>query len=209
MGSRDDCTRSIASSFTARLLISCQHIASADPSDHPIIDPHYLDNETDMDVMVEGYKFNRRVCQSEPFRNYVLQELVPGPAIQSDAEIRGRSRHTRTVAVYCSRFAHRVHQEGCQVDMAYELFCCQGITGLMRSSADGCGSCSMLPHEKGGVVDSNLKVYGTKNLRVVDLSILPLEVSANTQCKPPVNVVAAFSLMQTFTAVVYGIAEQG
>ncbi|KLO19184.1 alcohol oxidase [Schizopora paradoxa] len=43
------------------------------------------------------------------------------------------------------------------------------------------GTASMLPREDGGVVDAKLKVYGTSNLRVVDLSILPLEVSCHTQ----------------------------
>ncbi|KAF8492466.1 GMC oxidoreductase [Gautieria morchelliformis] len=43
------------------------------------------------------------------------------------------------------------------------------------------GSCSMLPREKQGVVDPQLKVYGTQNLRIVDLSILPLHIAAHTQ----------------------------
>lgn len=43
------------------------------------------------------------------------------------------------------------------------------------------GTASMLSKEDGGVVDASLKVYGTSNLRVVDVSILPMEVSTHTQ----------------------------
>ncbi|KAF9073601.1 GMC oxidoreductase [Rhodocollybia butyracea] len=43
------------------------------------------------------------------------------------------------------------------------------------------GSLSMLPKDKNGVVDPKLKVYGTKNIRVVDLSIIPLQFAAHTQ----------------------------
>ena len=41
------------------------------------------------------------------------------------------------------------------------------------------GTCAMGPRKKGGVVDEKLKVYGTKNLRVVDASIFPLQVRGN------------------------------
>ncbi|KAH8822823.1 hypothetical protein DL96DRAFT_1671091 [Flagelloscypha sp. PMI_526] len=43
------------------------------------------------------------------------------------------------------------------------------------------GSCAMLPKNKGGVVSNKLKVYGTTGLRVVDLSILPLQITSHTQ----------------------------
>ncbi|KAJ7281447.1 alcohol oxidase [Mycena rebaudengoi] len=43
------------------------------------------------------------------------------------------------------------------------------------------GSCSMLPLADGGVVDNKLKVYHTTNIRVVDISILPLQIGAHLQ----------------------------
>ncbi|KAL1858857.1 hypothetical protein Daus18300_009855 [Diaporthe australafricana] len=41
------------------------------------------------------------------------------------------------------------------------------------------GSTAMLPRDLGGVVDSKLQVYGTKNLRVVDAGILPFEITSH------------------------------
>ncbi|EIW69326.1 hypothetical protein TREMEDRAFT_30858 [Tremella mesenterica DSM 1558] len=53
------------------------------------------------------------------------------------------------------------------------------------------GTCSMLPKDSGGVVDTTLTVYGTNNLRVMDASIMPLQISAHLM------------------ASTYGIAEKG
>jgi choline dehydrogenase-like flavoprotein len=39
----------------------------------------------------------------------------------------------------------------------------------------------MMPKELNGVVDSRLKVHGTKNLRIVDASIFPMETLGNIQ----------------------------
>lgn len=42
------------------------------------------------------------------------------------------------------------------------------------------GTCSMLPRD-GGVVSPELVVYGTANLRVIDMSISPLLPATHTQ----------------------------
>lgn len=41
------------------------------------------------------------------------------------------------------------------------------------------GTAAMLPREQGGVVNTELKVYGAKNLRVVDASIIPTQIAAH------------------------------
>ncbi|KAK7459587.1 hypothetical protein VKT23_009568 [Stygiomarasmius scandens] len=52
------------------------------------------------------------------------------------------------------------------------------------------GTAAMLPRAQNGVVDSDLKVYGTSNLRVVDASIFPIHIAAHP------------------TASLYGLAEK-
>ncbi|KAK7472909.1 hypothetical protein VKT23_001016 [Stygiomarasmius scandens] len=43
------------------------------------------------------------------------------------------------------------------------------------------GTASMLPLEEGGVVDEKCVVYGTENLRVIDASVIPIQLAAHTQ----------------------------
>ena len=41
------------------------------------------------------------------------------------------------------------------------------------------GTAAMMSEELGGVVDSSLKIYGTRNVRVVDASVMPFQVSGH------------------------------
>lgn len=73
-----------------------------------------------------------------------------------------------------------------QTDEDISLWLKKYLTTVHHTSS----TCSMLPRDKGGVVDPQLRVYGTEKLRVVDLSVVPLIPSAHPQ------------------SVVYAIAEQ-
>ncbi|KAG6890875.1 hypothetical protein C0992_012011 [Termitomyces sp. T32_za158] len=55
------------------------------------------------------------------------------------------------------------------------------IKDTLATSWHSLGTCSMLPKEKQGVVDPELKVHGAKNLRIADISIIPLQIAAHTQ----------------------------
>ena len=54
----------------------------------------------------------------------------------------------------------------------------------------------MLPREKHGVVDPDLKVYGTNNLRVVDLSVVPLHFASHPQCEYAIDSVHSHAILK-------------
>ncbi|THH20334.1 hypothetical protein EW146_g1022 [Bondarzewia mesenterica] len=130
------------------------HIDSADPYAQPSIDPHYFDEELDLETFVETVKFVRKLRTFPPFKDLIVDEVNPGPTVKTDDDIRA------------------------------------WLKKYMSTTFHTAGTASMLPKEKGGVVDPQLKVYGTENLRVVDLSVIPLLFAAHTQ------------------SVVYALAEQ-
>ena len=61
------------------------YINSSNPMDYPTIDPTYLTNPADAQILVAGLKLVRKIGQSAPFSS-VLTETWPGDDVQSDDE---------------------------------------------------------------------------------------------------------------------------
>jgi choline dehydrogenase len=69
-------------------------LRSADPMDHPAIFANYLATEEDRRAVREGVKMMRDVARQNALDPYRGDELNPGPAVQSDADIDAWIRRT-------------------------------------------------------------------------------------------------------------------
>jgi choline dehydrogenase len=70
------------------------HIASADPLVYPKIDPKYLDDPHDADVLMAGIKEVRRVAGFPAMAKLIVRETRPGPAAETDEQILDYIRET-------------------------------------------------------------------------------------------------------------------
>ncbi len=121
------------------------YINSSNPFDDPVIDPGYLSHSAgkspgtwnlklllslrlDLVMFREGLKLCRTLGNTAPLSSAMLQEISPGPSVQTDDD-------------WDTWLATTFGTE-------YHPSC----------------SCAMLPQNQGGVVDTNLKVYGLGTL---------------------------------------------
>jgi choline dehydrogenase len=61
-------------------------IKSPDPAAPPAIRYNYLATQNDRRVMVDGLKLVRRIVNTPPMRDYVVDEYLPGERVQTDEE---------------------------------------------------------------------------------------------------------------------------
>ncbi|KIJ37143.1 GMC oxidoreductase [Sphaerobolus stellatus SS14] len=144
-----------------------------DPTTYPALDANYFDHQIDLDIMVEAFKFGRDLANHEPLKKVVAREANPGPNVGTEADI---------ISMYDPLLLHTFLKSIPSLSEHIKDNLC-----TVWHTSD---TLPMLPEEDGGVVDPKLRVYGTSNIRVVDISIIPLQLSIHTQ------------------TIAYGIAEK-
>src|SRR5204862_4069374 len=73
-------------------------LASADPSEPPLIDPNFLAEREDVDRLVRGFKAMRRILAQPALAAHGARELTASASARSDAEIEAFIRgHADTI----------------------------------------------------------------------------------------------------------------
>lgn len=62
-------------------------LSSADPMDEPVIDPNYLDHDTDKAKALESIRTIRKILSQPAIRDLIAHERLPGDDAESDEEI--------------------------------------------------------------------------------------------------------------------------
>ena len=119
-------------------------------NDHPIIDANFLDHPDDIQTLVNGMKFLKELEGTDEFRRHDMK-LVP------DRLLCGNNYHL----------------------FSDDYFNCY-VREYVSTIYHPVSTCRMGPEGQNSVVDHRLRVHGMKKLRVVDASIMPKLVGANT-----------------------------
>jgi choline dehydrogenase len=117
-------------------------LRSANPREHPILEPNYLSTHEDVVDIRAAVRLTREIFEQQVFDEYRSDAISPAQSVQSDAEIDAWVRQ---------------HTES-----AYHPSC----TNRMGEGDNT-------------VVNSEARVHGLENLRIVDASIMPNIVSGN------------------------------
>ncbi|KAI7363642.1 alcohol oxidase, partial [Hortaea werneckii] len=145
------------------------HITGPDWEDIPHFETGFFTDELDILVHIWGYKKIREIMRRTNFYRGELELTHPQFPVGSKASLECHEKCPASEEVQ---------------DLAYDAEDDKAIEQYLRKNIGttwhSLGTCKMAPREEGGVVDAKLNVYGVQNLKVIDLSIPPGNVGANT-----------------------------
>jgi choline dehydrogenase len=62
-------------------------LRSADPAEHPVIDPHYLEEQADVRALLASLKLCRETGEAKALSEFRAREIAPGPDVRTDEEL--------------------------------------------------------------------------------------------------------------------------
>lgn len=68
------------------------HINSVDPLARPTLDLGMFKQQSDLEILVDGLRYVRKVAAQSPTAKILAKEVFPGPEVQTDEEIRAHLR---------------------------------------------------------------------------------------------------------------------
>jgi len=139
-------------------------ITSTNPFTKPKVNVNYFSVDYDLSVQIAGARLSRKILGSPPLNSLSVGETHPGTSVVPDNGDGGS-------------------------DADWKKWILDPNAGF-AAVAHPIGTAAMMKRSLGGVVDAHLRVYDTANVRVVDASILPLQISAH------------------LSATLYGVAEK-
>lgn len=148
------------------------HITSDDPFSAPDFQANYLKDPSDLAPHVWAYKKLREVTRRMKSYHGELAPLAPKFSETSDAKCLNPEEAQAQYKAGNIKDIKYTKED----DAAIEDWVRQNIGTTWHSMS----TCPMKARDTGGVVDNRLNVYGTKNLKLADLSICPSNVGSNT-----------------------------
>ncbi|RXW18278.1 hypothetical protein EST38_g7589 [Candolleomyces aberdarensis] len=171
------------------------HIKSPNPYVDPEFDSGFMNNKADFAPIRWSYKKTREVARRMDAYRGELTSHHPrfhpaSPAACRDIDIetaKGILPDGLTVGIHMGTWhkpgdvydAKKVHDDikySEEDDKAIDDW----VADHVETTWHSLGTCAMKPRAEGGVVDQRLNVFGTQNLKCVDLSICPDNLGTNT-----------------------------
>lgn len=171
------------------------HIKSPDPYVEPFFDSGFMNNKADFAPIRWSYKKTREIARRmDAFRGELTSHHPrfhpDSPAAAVDIDLQTAKKILPdgfTVGLHMGTWhrpgepynASKVHKD-IQYTKEDDAAIDDWVADHVETTWHSLGTCAMKPREEGGVVDGRLNVFGTQNLKCVDLSICPDNLGTNT-----------------------------
>lgn len=107
-------------------------LRSADPDDHPAIDPNYLAEPADLELQVRGIRMAREIGEAQALKEWRRREVLPGPEYRTDAELRDYVRRAASTIYHHVGTARMGNDHLAVVDAELRV---HGVEGLRVADA--------------------------------------------------------------------------